>query len=38
MEMFSEEIDAKVFAMGSCFDVYHQDCINPWLKTCIENG
>ena len=24
--------------MGVCSDVYHLECINPWLKTCIEGG
>jgi len=37
MVMLSEQTD-KVFAMGVCSHVYHQECINPWLQTCIENG
>ena len=30
--------DASVFAMGVCSDIYHVECINPWLKTCIDGG
>ena len=30
--------ESKVFALGVCADVYHRECINPWLKTCIENS
>lgn len=29
--------NAEVFALGVCSDVYHVECINPWLATCIEN-
>ena len=34
--LFTEE-GGQVFALGVCSDVYHSQCILPWLKTCIEN-
>ena len=36
MALFTEDGD-EVFALGVCADVYHRDCIGPWLRTCIEN-
>ena len=34
--LFTEDADMKVFALGVCSDVYHVDCILPWIETCIE--
>ena len=27
----------KVFALGTCNDVFHFECMKEWLKSCIEN-
>ena len=34
--LFTEAVDLRVFALGVCSDVYHHDCILPWINTCIE--
>ena len=28
---------SEVFVLGVCTDIFHVECIKPWLTTCIEN-
>ena len=34
--LFTED-GGEVFALGVCNDIYHAECIKPWVSTCIEN-
>lgn len=30
--------DYTVYTMSVCSDVYHAECIKPWLTSCMETG
>ena len=35
-QLFGED-GAEIIVLGACNDIFHVECIKPWLTTCIEN-